>query len=196
VAEQHVFEILSDMPHARLFQFNNRGRDVMPFLKLFQHISPLGYRWICKLHSKKSLHREDGDNWRQHNFEGLLGSPESIKRIQCILSSGNAGIVAAHHQIHRSEEYWGSNKDQVLRLLDHAGLVGEPPSLDFVAGTMFWCRPEALAPLLRLPHDLSFEPEKGQIDGTLAHALERFISIAARAEGWQVIEMNELATPS
>ena len=192
INEQRIIEILTDFPRARLFQWANRGRDVLPFIEILRRIAPLGYRRLCKLHSKKSLHRSDGDDWRRRNLDGLLGATATAARIEAALSAGDIGIVCAPGQIYRSEEFWGSNKARVQELLKLAGLPESPDSLDFVAGTMFWCRLEALAPLLRLPADLYFEPEKGQLDGTLAHAIERFLSIAAQAEGWKVVEVDEL----
>jgi len=192
IEERRVIEILSDFPRARLFQFPNRGRDVMPFLEILRRIAPLGYRTLCKLHSKKSPHRVDGDDWRRRHLDGLLAPRERVERIIAALTQGEIGIVCADGQIHRSDEYWGSNKTRVMALLAAAGVAQEGIELDFIAGTMFWARPEALAPLLRLPENLAYEPEKGQIDGTLAHALERFIAIAARAEGWRLCEVSEL----
>jgi lipopolysaccharide biosynthesis protein len=52
---------------------------------------------------------------------------------------------------------------------------------------MFWARPSALAPLLTL--DLAWKdypPEPLADDGTLLHALERFMPYAARHSGLDV----------
>lgn len=57
----------------------------------------------------------------------------------------------------------------------------------FVAGSMFWVRLEALRTLLDAPlQPRDFEPESGQIDGTLAHAIERIVAASVAQAGWRV----------
>lgn len=48
---------------------------------------------------------------------------------------------------------------------------------------MFWCRTDALRKLLELDLQFSdFDDEAGQIDGTLAHAMERAFLYAVEAQ--------------
>ena len=50
----------------------------------------------------------------------------------------------------------------------------------FPAGSMFWCKPAAIHSLLDLNlRWTSFDREFGQIDGTLAHGLERLLGLAS-----------------
>jgi lipopolysaccharide biosynthesis protein len=63
---------------------------------------------------------------------------------------------------------------------------------DFFAGTMFWVRPKALAPLRQLALSRDFEPDQGRTDGALEHAVERVLSIAVKAAGYQIEDINGL----
>ncbi|MEO5949056.1 MAG: rhamnan synthesis F family protein, partial [Candidatus Saccharimonas sp.] len=47
----------------------------------------------------------------------------------------------------------------------------------FFGGTMFWCRLDFLEPLLRSPEatPADFNSERGQVDATTAHAVERLL---------------------
>ena len=50
---------------------------------------------------------------------------------------------------------------------------------------MFWARVKAIEPLLKLGMKTSdFEEETGQIDGTLAHSIERSLCFIAEKEGY------------
>ena len=66
-----------------------------------------------------------------------------------------------------------------------------PPPFDpeadrFVAGSMFWVRLEALRPLLDAHLDPQlFESERGQVDGTCAHAVERLFGLCVDAAGFR-----------
>ncbi len=56
---------------------------------------------------------------------------------------------------------------------------------------MFWFAPDALKPLATVAEDqLAFEPEVGQQDGTLAHALERVFAPLARAQGFRTTSLD------
>jgi lipopolysaccharide biosynthesis protein len=55
-------------------------------------------------------------------------------------------------------------------------IVTAPSRYPFFGGTMFWCRLDFLSPLLHsslTPAD--FNTERGQVDGTTAHAIERIL---------------------
>jgi len=100
----------------------------------------------------------------------------------------DVGIVGPTDHVVDMNGYWGSNQATVLRLAERMG-VGEivPDPNVFVAGSMFVARREALSALLSIDlSDDEFEPEMGQMEGTLAHALERALTFSAAAQGFRV----------
>ena len=77
----------------------------------------------------------------------------------------------------------------------HASELGErmgvreflrPDSINFPVGTMFWARPQALKPFMKL--DLQWEdyPEEPlPSDGSMLHAMERLLPPVCESQGFQ-----------
>lgn len=176
-------------PDAVAVSYPNHGRDVVPFLRIFSHIENSGYKAICKIHSKKSKHRADGDQWRDDVLNKLLGNKTAISSCLDKIESG-AGIVApAGHLLHGSN-YWGTNAKRVTELALKMGCPLEwVGNFCFPAGTMFWFKPDALKPLMGLNlQSTDFEAEDGQVDGTTAHAVERLIGLSAMRSNFRIEE--------
>src|SRR6185503_4520678 len=66
--------IKASFPQAQVYRCENRGRDIAPFLAVFSAISNLGYRYICKIHTKRSQHITSGSQWQEDMLDKLLGS--------------------------------------------------------------------------------------------------------------------------
>ena len=61
----------------------------------------------------------------------------------------------------------------------------------YLGGSMFIAKVEVLRPLLLLGLQIEdFELESGQVDGTLAHALERWIGIVAETNGYSLAQLS------
>ncbi|WP_454824708.1 glycoside hydrolase family 99-like domain-containing protein [Paraburkholderia xenovorans] len=185
-------EIQAIFPNAVVLRIENRGRDVLPFLTLMKYVVADGRRYVCKIHSKKSKHRVDGDIWREDLYGKLLGSREIVAdNIFALLSRPGLGLLGPAGHMVPSSFYWGGNAENVTRLGREFGLDAAHMTYEFAAGTMFWAKVEGLKPLLDLglTRD-SFEAEAGQIDGTLAHALERAIPLAIATAGMYTTDTN------
>jgi lipopolysaccharide biosynthesis protein/predicted nucleic acid-binding Zn-ribbon protein len=183
---------------AYILEVDNRGRDVRPFLALYAHFLKGGYDFVCKLHSKKSTHLHGGDRWRIDMVGQLLG-PAAKEALDTYQAKSSIGILAARGSLEsladpnirlRSE----NNLNALARRLNYEINFKE----SFVAGSMFWFRPSALQNVYELfAQGLEFEPELGQVDGTMAHALERIVCIAAKAVGMSTREFGEtISRPS
>jgi lipopolysaccharide biosynthesis protein len=181
-----------DFPKLTVLECENRGRDILPFLKMLGTVGLSRYRLICKVHSKRSAHRQDGTLWRKQILQGLLGSPAAIDRILGMFEEHpGLAMAGAPGMVLQSTYYWGigrdarSNRAHVRTLAARLGVDTGTDHFHFVAGSMFWVRPEALKGLLDLGlSDVDFETEVGQHDGTMAHAMERFLGLLARSNGF------------
>jgi lipopolysaccharide biosynthesis protein len=180
-------EIKSRYPDAVVVSYPNHGRDVLPFLYVLAHIIDLDYQAVCKVHSKKSKHRLDGDQWRDDVFNKLFGDKQTIAACLQQIQAG-AGVVAPIGHLLDASNYWGSNSKRVTELALKMGCPEDwVDNFYFPAGTMFWFAPKALQPILELNLTAAdFEPEVGQVDGTTAHAVERLIGLAVMKSGYKI----------
>lgn len=193
--EPHDARIRAAFPGARIWHFPNHGRDILPFLHLVQSGILRPYRAVCKLHTKKSPHLVDGDRWRRHLLDGVLGAADQTRaQLETFVAERAAGIWVADGERKAGPLWLGPNGARLEALCARAGIVAEPRDLVFAAGSIYWIKQEVLGRLAQLalgPGD--FEPEIGQVDGTTAHALERLIGLAAHAMGREIRESQSLS---
>lgn len=187
-----VEEIKRDWPQAIIAQLPNRGRDVAPFLHFLNAGVFYRYRYVCKVHTKKSLHRKDGEAWRRGLYDPLLGSIERVSHIKQLFDNDHTvGIVGPEGYLTSPTTYLGANAARIASLRERLGITDTAPLQPFFAGSMFWFRPSALAPLERLKIDLEeFEEEAGQVDGTLGHAIERVFALTPYMVGQRLLEAD------
>lgn len=182
--------IAVDVPGVRFLPGPNRGRDVLPWLRLLDTGALDRYEWVCKLHTKRSPHMADGEAWRQKLFSGLLGCPGQAQQLlEHLRARPRSGVAAPADSVVASDDprWAGSSLPALRRVRRQLGLSADGGRDAFPAGTMFWFRPEALAglkPLARAPD--GFEPEMRQTDGTTAHAVERLVATVAQRHGFEL----------
>jgi lipopolysaccharide biosynthesis protein len=185
-SDAEVEQLAAAFPAALLAPCPNRGRDVAPFLELFNEAWARDYPMFLKLHSKRSPHLADGDTTRGSLIEDLTSKAAVNQALACFADEPKVGLVAAL----RSERNLGEqgvmhNNRTSLAYLSGMLRLNFDDTTKFPAGTMFWGRTAAFEALVALKAaDLPFEIELGQIDGTLAHALERSMGAIAIAAGY------------
>ncbi len=196
--DQLAARIRTEWPRALVVAMPNHGRDIFPFVHLVNSGLLQGYKAVCKIHTKKSPHLQDGDHWRQHLISGILpGAAKSTctaALLQHFCDDPKAGIWVADGQHYDDPQWWGSNFDRVRALLQTTEVPVDKKRLSFPAGSMYWLKPQLLDLLrgLQLTVD-SFDPEQGQTDGTLAHCLERGLGMMVDAAGLQIRQTSQLA---
>lgn len=167
----------------------NHGRDVLPFLRVMEQVTDEGFTVFLKLHTKRSRHRQDGEAWRRDIYVKLLSAESAAEIISGFNSRSELGMVGPQGHIVPMSTYWGANREKVLWLSARMGVTEEQViEQPFVAGTMFYARTDAVMPLLNVAlSQQDFEPEEGQIDGTMAHAVERALSVSVLAAGMSLV---------
>ena len=195
-----VSAVARDFPEAEVVVTENRGRDVRPFLQLLEAGRLDHYRYVCKIHGKKS---NDGGRtsylgalWRRRSLFDLLAGPGIAESIVSVFETdASVGIIGPRaFRLPSSniplEPSWGKTRPKVLELAARMGVKPEQFRLDFYGGTMFWVRPEALRPLRELDLVRAFPEEQGLLDGGLEHAVERLFSTAAVLAGFRLVDSD------
>jgi lipopolysaccharide biosynthesis protein len=148
------------------------------------------------VHTKKSTHRVDGDVWRKELIGTLLNAASIKQALDMFKDNAGLGIIGPAGNVVPMDTYWGSNQLATLKLATRLGVdLEDIHRLTFVAGSMFFARVTTLLPLLGLElRDEEFEVEAGQVDGTMAHAVERAISISAHRQAYTVAAIDKTIT--
>ena len=171
---------------AEVVVHDNHGRDILPFLRIADRLINAGASLVLKLHTKRSTHRHDGDHWRREMVNSLLTRERAKAIIDAFNERPELGLVAPEGHIQPLAYYWGANEQLVRSLTTRMGLA-QPNVEDtvFACGSMFWIRLDAMRPILDCHlRPSEFEAEAGQVDGTLAHAIERLFSLSVLDQGY------------
>lgn len=177
--------ILSSIPSANVSIVENRGRDILPFLGALRLIKEGKYKCACKIHSKMSAYRNDGNEIRNNLYSSLFGSRELVSSItQRFQQNARLGLVVPEKYLIKHTAHNMTYDMQIVSSLsDKIGVIFDFDV--FPAGSMFWFNPDCLDFLLDVNNE-SFELESGLADGTTAHAIERLFCVVAKTAGFSI----------
>lgn len=190
--------VVREFPKAHVVLTPNCGRDVLPFVQVMKHIRGYGYTKVLKMHSKRSPHRDDGEQWRDKILDSLMPSDgKAVKEIQRVLNKKKTAIVGPEGEYLSLLVNFSATghylKNLVGKIIDTklaSELVSTSDEYGFFAGTMFWARVDAISPIIDSVAISDFEPELGQEDSTLAHALERLLNVIPELQGRDMYEQK------
>lgn len=169
-----------------LFRVDNRGRDVLPFLRVLPYLRRDGIRVLLKLHTKKSLHLEESGSERASDlYDSLLDPVFFQATLKRFAEDANLQVLGPErYRLPIAQYLHGNDRKNLQMLAKRAGLDEQQVmSGEFFAGTMFFARLQGLQALQKLGlRNEDFEPEQGQVEGTLAHAMERFFLVLAQGQ--------------
>ncbi|HEX8182884.1 MAG TPA: rhamnan synthesis F family protein [Candidatus Saccharimonadales bacterium] len=191
--KKYVSDIRHDFPAANILIVPNKGRDVLPFIKVASLLDTLGYKKVLKIHSKKSVHRETsntasaggGDVWLNNTLEALIPDDKTkLKNILKKLNSNQTGMIGPSEYFYPIKMYLRHNREIIQELLYNevdssffsASSSEYIDTIGFFGGTMFWVDLSSISTVLNISSK-NFQSEQGQFDRTTAHALERVFCI-------------------
>jgi len=167
----------------------NRGRDIGPMIVGFGP-QLARYDLVIHFHSKKSSHTASKRDWGIQLGHHMFHSREHFAQVLNLFADDSSLGLAfpVYHPSIEGQIKWGANfaraAKEMQRLSDGPPLI-EDDLLPFPAGSFFIARTDAIRPLLEGSFALAdFEPEAGQIDGTLAHAIERMFTLVSARRGF------------
>lgn len=189
--------VAADFPGAEIRIMENRGRDIGPFIELLGEGRFDSWPLFLKIHGKRSGEAGPrsilGDAWRKASFDDLFGTDARVEAIVGRFAAApRLGMIGpARFRIPGGpvtmRRPFGLNEAATLALAHRMGVPPAAFRLDFFAGTMFWGRPEALAPLKELGLRLAdFPAGAGPEDGALQHAVERILAASVARAGMRV----------
>ena len=191
---------------ARIFITGNRGRDVIPMLKLKDELS--NYDFIGHFHTKKSPEYPYwvGESWRNELFSMLIQPADTI--ISNLENNDNLGLVIADiptfFRYTKIVDPWNENRfaegmNDLWRRMNLSREIDFKKMDIFIMsyGTFVWFKYEALKPLFEL--ELSDEeiPTEPIPQHTILHSIERILVYLAwsRRFDYAISKNNIYITP-
>jgi len=194
--EERTLKILanSKLESLCIEPLSNKGRDILALCKILERRYN-NYKYICHVHSKKSLFTGyTQDEWRTYLFDSLFKSPELILTIFGLFDEDKIGLV--YPTTFLKMPYWAhswlSNRKSATELGLRLGIAFDLSKyVDYPVGSMFWAKTDAIKPLFKANFQESdFPPEPIPNDGTLSHALERSFCEIAKKQGYSFAEID------
>ncbi len=177
-----IRSVISEFPAARVFHFPNVGADIGAFLELGSTLK--NYFLVCKVHTKRDV-GPWGEAWRKALIGSVLGSPELINGIVDRFKAEKSLKIVCSKDLYKL-----GNRNSIPETLEHVKKIAKDIELShvvdkdwaFVAGTMFWVRPQIFARLARYMCDSDGYSVLFRQDGALEHGLERALGLVLWGE--------------
>lgn len=179
----------------RLWEKDNRGRDVSALLVTFRNIA-MKYDFFCFIHDKKEKRiqqKADIDLWVRNLWGNTLESQCYVDNVMDIFAKNpQIGLLVPPEPIGADTHTWYintwfSNFESTVTLADRLNLNCDISyeNAPITIGTVFWTRSLALKKLLEIKWEYrDFSSEPMPIDGTLSHAVERILAYVAQDAGY------------
>ena len=173
---------------ATIFEKENKGYDILPFLELIDYFIENKYDLILKLHTKKGLanleeiYPNAGNIWFKLLMEPIFGNTDQVNKIiNHFEENPHIGMLGSADFYKSARKLMYGNEVDTAQILQHIA-----PERDiavdwgFFAGSIFWLKTDVLKPLLKIIELLKeTNNEKSQTgsSNSLWHSIERIFGI-------------------
>lgn len=180
---------------AAVIGMENKGYDLLPFVKLLPKLISDGVEVVCKLHTKKGAANLEGlypgiePVWSDLLVKPILGSEETVAGIlDAFASHPDLGMVGSASMYRSAQDLMYGNQADVIKIVSQIDDRELPlENWGFFAGSMFWCRVnsmESLGAIVDL-NAVQNESNNGDI-ASYWHALERVLGYLPNLVGQKV----------
>ena len=167
----------------------NMGRDILPLLMQLKN-NFKSYKYLCHIHSKKSLTSPDiGNKWRNYLLNNLLGNTAIVKEILSDFENmDKLGFIfpeTYYDVIKQSLILTKTTKkymQYILNKLFHNYKIGS--KLIFPAGNMFWARINSIYQIFEYNFKLHYFKEKDLTNDSIIHGIERIWLYLVKINGY------------
>lgn len=172
----------------------NRGRDIGPMLTEFGFDLVSNYDVIGHFHTKASKLVTDaniGRIWNRFILENLVGGLAGAMADLILREMEKDESIGLVFPDDPNVLGWSENRVFAEVLARRLGIDVLPNHFNFPIGTMFWARSAVLKSLVNLDFDWSDYPDEPLgYDGTILHAIERLMPMAADKAGLRCVVTN------
>jgi lipopolysaccharide biosynthesis protein len=177
---ENDIKIYSKTNYFEILIVENKGRDVLPFLRQIKTKFKY-YKYLCHIHTKKHFENDIlGKYWQVYLYENLLGNKKIVSTILTDFENHNKlGLIFPENFYLVLKYIYNCNPSNTKHLNNLLGILFPDKKLkvgnifNFPAGNMFWARTISLYQIFNDTIIKSAPEEKGQIGGTILHAIER-----------------------
>lgn len=181
-------------PNATIMIVPNCGYDLGPFIAFLHKVDLDAYDLILKVHTKGKIsqnhtwlngRRLDNKLWGQILWDSLLKDKERVRENLVTFQDKKVGMLSSAYCFAKEKRTYEKLLPKINQELKKMGRKSID-SVHFIAGTMFYARPEIFKPLLHYTID-DFEVSASTIkEGTMAHIMERLMGILTEQAGFSI----------